>query len=279
MITHINFANEKFKFAQKTNSFFAKYIGKVDKTIAYNPENIDKEFYSKNKTTLDSPRGSGLWLWKPYFINETLKNLKEGDFLIYSDSGSIFIKNVRHIINEMEQKDLNIFLSFTPFCSKEWTRKFVFEYLNINNDLYHKALQPCAGYIVIRKSKEGVNFINEWLSLCENYDLIRDSYEGEINFNDFIDHRHDQSLLGIVSKKHKLNYYRDISQYGEERFYHENFSFLKLPIVFPDFDKKLPTVIFLHRTNLLFKPILKYFIKLFLFKVNKSLFYKIIKKA
>lgn len=270
MIVNINFADNNFKIAQKTNSFFAKYIGKVNKTIEYDLKDIDFEFFDKNKKTLNVKRGCGLWLWKPYFIDKTLKSLNENDYLVYSDSGSILIKNINILIKEMESKNLNIFVSFSPFYQKEWTRKYVFDFLNLNNFEYLNTLQPVGGFIILKKNIFSKKFIKEWLELCENYDLIRDKTENEINLEGFKDHRHDQSLLGIIAKKYNLEHFRDLSQFGDAKFYLENFKYFKLEVNYHDFIYSVPTMFFLHRKNYFFIPFVKYILKLILFKIKKT---------
>ena len=40
------------------------------------------QFYKDNKKILDSPTGAGWWIWKPYYILETLKSANTGDYII-----------------------------------------------------------------------------------------------------------------------------------------------------------------------------------------------------
>lgn len=274
----INFADEKFKFNQKVNSLTGKYIGGFDKVIEYSPNDIDNDFFQNNKSTLETKRGVGLWLWKPYFILKTLETLNEGDQLFYCDSGSIFLRNISHLVKEMEREKLNIFISFTPHISKNWTRKYVFDFFNVNTEEYYNALQPCAGYMLIKKNQYSVDFIKEWLLLCQNSELIRDVINGEENFLEFKDHRHDQSLLSILVKKYKFEYYKDISQYGNEPFYFETFSYTNLPVTRWSFKGHYPVILLLYRNGGLFKSTVKYFIKIFLFNLSKNFYYKLLEK-
>ena len=271
----INFADEKFRFNQKINSFTGKYIGGFDKVIEYSPADIDKVFYEKNKQILETKRGVGLWLWKPYFILKTLNTLNEEDVLFYCDAGSLFLRNISFLTKEMQKQKLNIFISFTPHISKNWTRKYVFDFLKINSEEYYNTLQPCAGYILLKKNKFSEDFVKEWLELCQNFDLIRDVTQGEENFIEFKDHRHDQSLLAIIAKKKQLEYYRDISQFGNEPFYYETFTYTNLPPKKWNFKGQYPNIILLYRSGGLLKSIIMYFFKLFIYSINKKLYYKL----
>jgi len=49
------------------------------------------------------------------------------------------------------------------------------------------------GILIIKKTKHSINIINEWQKICENYDLINDNICDEDN--NFIENRHDQSIL------------------------------------------------------------------------------------
>lgn len=272
----INFADEKFRFNQKVNSFTGKYIGGFDKVIEYAPTDIDNEFYIKNKAILNTKRGAGLWLWKPYFILKTLKTLNEGDFLFYCDSGSVFLRNIRHLTAEMENEELNIFISYTPHISKQWTRKHVFDFLAIHSDKDYNALQPWAGAILLKKNQYSVVFITEWLILCQNSELIRDEIKGEPNFPEFKDHRHDQSLLGVIAKKHQLEYYKDISQFGNDPFYFETFAYTNLPPKKWNYKGQYPTILILYRSGGLLKSSITYFLKLLIFGISSKAYYKLL---
>lgn len=272
----INFADDKFRFSQKVNSFTGKHIGGFDKVIEYSPADIDNDFYTKNKEILNTKRGAGLWLWKPYFILKTLKTLNDEDVLFYCDSGSFFLRNISHVTKEMESEKLNIFISFTPHIAKNWTRKYVFDFLKINSDEYYNALQPCAGFILLKKNKYSEVFVNEWLMFCQNFDLIRDAFKGEENLPEFKEHRHDQSLLTIVAKNNQLAYYKDISQFGNEPFYFETFAYTNLPPKKWVFKGQYPTILMLYRSGGLLKSTIMYFSKLLFFTINKNIYYKLV---
>ena len=54
---------------------------------------LNGEYWEKHgKFTLNNHRGFGYWLWKPYIINKLFEKLKDGDILIYADSGCVLHK-------------------------------------------------------------------------------------------------------------------------------------------------------------------------------------------
>ena len=72
MIIAINYADKNFVKAQKLNLETAIRWG-ADRTIAYTPDDIDKDFKQRNKNILSAKKGNGYYLWKPYFLNKAYK--------------------------------------------------------------------------------------------------------------------------------------------------------------------------------------------------------------
>ena len=81
MIIAVNYADRKFQKAQKLNSRTARQWG-ADRVIEYGPDDIDEVFRRRNKEILDTPRGGGYYLWKPYFYRKAYDELGEGDYLV-----------------------------------------------------------------------------------------------------------------------------------------------------------------------------------------------------
>src|SRR5689334_20210600 len=43
--------------------------------------------YRCMRKTARAPRGAGYWLWKPHYVVEVLKQIGEGELLVYLDAG------------------------------------------------------------------------------------------------------------------------------------------------------------------------------------------------
>ena len=56
-------------------------------------------------------------------------------------------------------------------------------------------------FLVCPQTRE---LINEWCELSQNYKLIDDSSSKSINLPEFIEHRHDQSIYSLLTKKYNL---------------------------------------------------------------------------
>ncbi|HFF9301621.1 TPA: hypothetical protein ACGFCK_002128 [Clostridium perfringens] len=213
MIVAINYSDENFRKSQKFNTKSAYKKGKVDKVIEYSPKDIDKDFFNKNKEILNKSRGGGYWLWKPYLILRTMNNLSNGDYIFYCDSGAYYINNIRYLINSLEKTKQDIMVFDLPLIEKQWTQKTTFKLMDCDNEKYMNSNQILATYILIKVSDESKIFMGDYLTFCENINCLIESdlYK---NQNEFINHRHDQSILSLLCKKNNIVTFRDPSQYG-----------------------------------------------------------------
>jgi len=63
-----------------------------------------------------------------------------------------------------------------------------------------RMLQCMATIVIMKKNAHCENIINEWYNACENYNLINDLVHNEDP--QFIENRHDQSILSVLVNKH-----------------------------------------------------------------------------
>ncbi len=213
MKIYINYADKNFRIEQNFATTMAKYIGKFDKIKAYTRNDIDKHFYEKNRHILDAERGGGYWLWKPYIIYKTLTEIDEQDFLFYSDSGLFFLKQVDILIKELEKTNQDIMGFELPLIEKQWTKKELFINMNCDDEYIRDSNQIMASYILIRKTKFSMKFFDDFLKFAQNEINITDKQNKNIKENDdFIEHRHDQSIFSLLYKKNKLIPFKDATQ-------------------------------------------------------------------
>jgi hypothetical protein len=211
---HINYSNGRYIKAQEICSKTAKSAG-FDEVISYSIDKIDKDFYEKNKHILNQPRGAGYWLWKPYFINKTLESINDGDLLVYSDSGSYYEKSVNTLIDLIQKEESGV-LSFElhGLIEKAYTKKDTFVLMGLDSEKYTDTSQREATYIWLIKNDFTVSLIKEYLEYAQDERIITDLYcDG--NYDDFKDHRHDQSIWSLLCKKYDIPPHKLISQWGD----------------------------------------------------------------
>lgn len=214
MVVSINYSDDKYKKNQSFNSWTAKKIGKVDKVISYSPADVDREFYNANKELFSQKRGGGLWLWKPYVILKTLKEMEEDDYLLYVDSGMFFKKNIKGLIDKLIGSKQNIMLFELPLLEIQWTKKQVFEYFNIIDHDFLYSNQLMASTMCFKKCNETILFVEKWLLLCQEKTLLLPNTTCEQQFEKFISHREDQSIISVLGKLHNLKPFSDPTNYG-----------------------------------------------------------------
>lgn len=214
MILAINYSDENFKKKQKYNTKTAYKKGKADRVIEYSPKDIDEKFYEKHKEILDEKRGGGYWLWKPYIILKALDEIKEGDYLFYCDSGAFYVKRIKNLVDSMERAGENIMLFELPLIEKQWTKRELFETIGCDFEKNGKENQIMATYFLIKKSLKSQRFFEKYLSYACKKNVLNDIYDAKIQCKEFLEHRHDQSLLSLLAKKENIKPFRDPSQYG-----------------------------------------------------------------
>ena len=162
MIIAINYANEGFQKAQKLNLETALQWG-ADKVIGYTPDDMDEEFKEKNKEILSAKKGNGYYLWKPYFLNKAYQELQEGDYLIYTDAGSIYVNKIQYLIDcmEKEQVDLMVFSLELEMLERKYNKRDALLLMGCDSTEYTDTPQSIGGYVVMKKSPFVEKFLKE----------------------------------------------------------------------------------------------------------------------
>lgn len=190
----------------------AEDLNIFDKTHYYTEAKLDVDFKKKfRKYLIPFSRGFGYWCWKPQIILQTLDKMNDGDILLYMDLGShLNIKGCERlqeyfILTDKSETGILAFRS-PEHIDKTLTKMDVFKYFGVeDNKQYTNTTQIEAGHLFIKKSDFTVSFINEWLNVIYNdFSLITDSPSKEKNFEEFKDHRHDQSIFSILAKKYNI---------------------------------------------------------------------------
>ncbi len=215
MKTFITYSDDSFIKQRNFAVAMAQLIGNFDKVIAYKPEDIDKEFYELNKKILSAKKGGGFWLWKPYFIYKTLNSLNDGDYLFYADAGSFFLKSVDALIIKLENNNQDIMGFELPLIESQWTKKELFINMNCEDDKFIQSNQLMASFFLIKRSDFSLNFFKEYLVYSSNEENITGIFSNNLSqYDEFIDHRQDQSIFSLLYKKNNLKAFKDPSQRG-----------------------------------------------------------------
>ena len=199
------FKNQKIRFKQQATSidFFDDVIIEDEKSIK--PLiTLHEEFITKNK------RGYGYWIWKPLIIKNTLEKMSNDDILFYIDCGSSLINNDLHkltnYVNILKNHDIIVFEDSHRY-NKQFIKYNVIKELNVTESLYNKPIIE-GGCVIVKKSKFTIDFLDKWFEYMtkDNYSLVNDDLLNLEQTKDFIEHRHDQILLSILSRSYNNIY-------------------------------------------------------------------------
>lgn len=195
----ITYSDSKYANARKFCAKMAKKYGKFDRVIEYSPKDLDEDFVKKNKRILDTKRGGGLWLWKPYVINKALSEIcTDGDILYYADAGTFFFRSCLPLFKQMKDDILCFEL---PYVEEEFTKAETFELMALIGDKYSKTSQIWSN-MAFRCSPKTKAFVKEWLDFCCDFNVISPDFDPTKQVRTFFSHREDQSVFSLLCKKY-----------------------------------------------------------------------------
>jgi hypothetical protein len=201
---YLDAGNRIIKQAEKLQVF--------DQCILYTDEYLknDKSFWDKHSTfILNNKKGFGYWLWKPYIIKKTIETMEDNDILVYLDAGcEINIHSRDKMLKCFEThiiKD-NI-IGSEAFDECIWTKMDLILRLDMLNNSKLTQNQAQGGTNMFLICDNIRNLVNEWYEIAyeENYHYIDDTPSIKPNFPNFQEHRHDQSIFSLLTKKYNLH--------------------------------------------------------------------------
>jgi len=176
--------------------------------ILYTDEDLkqDTDFWSKHSTFIENnKRGYGYWIWKPYIIKKTLDQMEDGDILLYLDCGCEIDSRKKHALNtyfELVKKEYIIGTHI--FNDAQWTKMDLILHMDMLHDKYLNSTQHAAGALLFLACDKTRFIVNEWYKICSDYHNIDDTPSIHKNLDCFKEHRHDQSIFSLLTKKYNI---------------------------------------------------------------------------
>jgi hypothetical protein len=231
-----NFHLRKFKLVNEAmlSAWFSKFIV-FDKFFLQDNLEINKRINDSSRS-----RGYGYWIWKSYIIHRVLNTIEENEILVYLDAGcSLNLNGTQeffNLINLLKNQNEKDIISFSlGFAEKHFTKRDLFKHLNCDEIEITDSGQIISGMHIWKNTKFTRDLSNEWydISLIDN--LIDDSSSKELNYENFVEHRHDQSIFSLLIKKNKEKCF-----ILDDNSYHVNFNSLEAKqSTFPFFATRL----------------------------------------
>lgn len=226
MLRHITFSSGNMDISAKLASKSALRYG-ADESIIHTPKEIDREYYLDNKQILDQPRGAGYWLWKPYFIEQNLMQMEDGDILLYTDAGVEVVNDLKHLT----KLKLNILLFRNMYIHENWCKMDVMYRVAGWRSMPIKQIQASAMLFIV--GDDSLRLVNQWHVWCTINGMIDDSPSIMKNAPGFQEHRHDQAILTCLAHKYQIKTHWWPAQYNDGAFiYDDGINDGKYPVIF-----------------------------------------------
>lgn len=226
-----SYGNQKFKNSIVRIAQEAKNFG-FDEVVTYTTSDLPDDLIQD--PVMKCARGGGYYVWKPYIIYKTLERMNNGDILIYLDAGCTIrdnmeakktfnryidiLRNESPILTCLTAKKPRI-AGYVRFYEYQWTKMDLFEYLDAKE--FKDEIQICSGFVGIRKCDDSMEFIAKWRDTMriQNCHMARDSPSVTPNYPGFVEHRHDQSVLSLLTRKYGYKVMEDqILTYDVDKF-------------------------------------------------------------
>lgn len=190
----------------------------------------------------------GFWKWKPFLILKYLEKMEEGDILMYQDTDTtkykeyvIDVGNLRSNIRDIFSRNQNCVIAqlenpFEPnLINQNYTNPGVFQALRSNEECIKAPIMRCSR-IFIQKNKLSMNFVKNWLSLCETSLIFPDpNFPQNKEIRSW--HTHDQALFNVLYQK-----YIELKLFRKPNLYFKNHIFSKEMIQLADRPVKMVPV-------------------------------------
>lgn len=183
-------------------------------------DDLDADFRDRLRDQLlPGTKGFGYWSWKPQVILQTMREMPEGDVLLYCDLGCHFnVKGLKRLEEYRmlaidhgivafqarpfgEDAKSNFRLHFLP--ERQWTKMDLLQHFGFadRRDVLDSG-QVGATMVIVHNDVATRSIIEEWRNFFyDHFELVDDSPSKIPNSKDFIENRYDQSALSLLCKK------------------------------------------------------------------------------
>jgi hypothetical protein len=163
--------------------------------------------------SLDS-RGSGYWAWKPFIIEHTLSRIPDGDIVLYCDVGrrnhfKLLDRPLDPFVEWMDAHHQDVMPGVRiPWKGpmSMWTKRDAFFFTGMDTPGAHETTPIQASFSLWRAGADSRSLAGQWMDWCAQPRLVNDDKSscGLAETPNFVDHRHDQSLLTLCCLQHGI---------------------------------------------------------------------------
>ena len=192
-----------------------------DRIRIWTEHDLDADFHEQMKGHLVAgSRGYGYWCWKPQIVLQLLREMEDGDVLLYADAGchlnprgttrlmEYFALAKEHGIVAFEARSMDDTRRDDPsqhfLTDGEWCKGDLLDYYGVRAEKDITETGQLGGTaFLVEKNDDTQKFFAEFLDVFKRrFELCDDSPSISSNLPGFKENRHDQSVFSILGKKH-----------------------------------------------------------------------------
>jgi hypothetical protein len=218
----VTFTDSRMEAARQRLCRQAKEMGVYTDIFGASEQDLSPEFRLRFKDYLTPEhRGFGYYAWKPQIVLQTLERLQDGDKVHWIDSGCHLNPAGSQRLQELfamtveAPSGIHGFECLPPSGSlvyrgrqfpdqgeSKWTKGDLLDRLEVRErPEITGAQQLGATTFFVRKCPTSMDFMRHWIRVfSEDFSMIDNSPSLSPNLEDFIEHRHDQSIYSILGK-------------------------------------------------------------------------------
>jgi hypothetical protein len=210
-----NYANLQCYQTQIRSRQAVEKYGGFDKIFCFGNADIEKNWYFRNRTILDNPRGAGLWIWKYHFALRLLDDpqIPENSYICYADCDLYFTNPIDEAIQCLEKYGDSIMICRSPHWHKLSLiyKRDALQLCDADKEPYLSSASRAGGFYLFKKCP----LTRDFFKTASNYsvdpriiDPFLPNQLGKPNYEPFLRHTEDEGLTSIVAMKFNLYPYR-----------------------------------------------------------------------
>merc|ERR1711920_832966 len=215
-VVHVNFADGCCETEQNQSSTTALKFG-ADESRPLRGDFLDEEFRRRNHHLLTfnrtpeltqhkTPSGKiGYYVWKPYVLLRTVEDPVlpwDTTVVAWTDAGIHFVGDMRPLIDKY-LRESDVSATRTPMMEGDFSKRDAFILLDADYQIMMETSQIATGFILIRKTRLAITFLERWLRACEDRRVMTEepSVLGVPDYPSYKNNNDDQTAFSLLFKR------------------------------------------------------------------------------
>lgn len=198
------FANRKNEFEKQAEAF-----GVFSDVEVYDRRTLDQSFVSQHKEFMTSnSKGFGFYIWKSQAVLQAIADSRDYDLLCWLDAGYTLnpggISRFLDYISMAQASKYKMLSFYNIYTEYMWTKADLAKRLGVYEDPeIMSSSQISSGFFLMAPTRSNISLVRDWskISIENNYHFSSNDPSKHPNHEKFIEHRHDQSIFSLLTKK------------------------------------------------------------------------------